>query len=85
MSQNIDERTFKLSKLLIDSCVKYSNKVGKSIQVTIADENKASYNAFYSYFKNKGKEFKKIDQIKVTDLNDESFLEEENRYEVSFN
>ena len=71
-----------LSRKLIDSCVKYADSIGKPMQVTIAEDNKSSYAAFSSYCSQEGKTFNKIDEIRVTDLDDSSFNEVEIRYEI---
>ena len=72
----------KLSKKLIQACADYAEKVGKNLQVTIAEDNKASYGAFNSFCKKTGMKFEKIDEINVIDLNDESFHEDEIRYMI---
>lgn len=72
-----------LSGQLISACLDYAASCGKKIQVTIAEDNIASYRSFLSACEKKGYKPEKVDTVRVTDNDDPGFEECEIRYEIT--
>ncbi|WP_461206214.1 GNAT family N-acetyltransferase [Clostridium sp. DL1XJH146] len=72
-----------ISYRLIEEAVSVAKSKGFDIvEVTIAEENKSSFNTFAKYTKYNGYFMRKIKQIVITDIADSSFLEVEDMFQI---
>ncbi|MBR1702337.1 MAG: GNAT family N-acetyltransferase [Lachnospiraceae bacterium] len=71
-----------LSQKLIAACVEYAVKVGKNMEVTISPDNVASYAAFAHFCQKREMPIKLLEEICVTDIEEQEFREVENRYYI---
>ena len=69
-----------LSCKLISAVMEYAKSINKPIEVTIASNNKSSFNAFKSAALKQNLKMIKSDEINIIDLDDDAFSENEIRY-----
>ena len=72
-----------LSQMLIHETAEYAKSMGKNLEVTIAEENLASFSAFQRYCERHGMLMEKAELVEVRDLDDPDFQEKEVRYILS--
>lgn len=73
------------SQMLIDEVVKVARNKELSMLVTIAEDNQASYAAFSKYCTDHRIKFYRTGEVKLRDLNDPLFNEDENVYHLEIN
>ena len=69
-----------LSYKLISAVMEYAKSINKPIEVTIASNNKNSFNAFKSAALKQNLKMIKSDVINIIDLDDDTFSENEIKY-----
>lgn len=69
-----------LSYKLISAVMEYAKSINKPIEVTIASNNKSSFNAFKSAALKQNLKMIKSDVINIIDLDDNTFSENEIKY-----
>ena len=69
-----------LSYKLISAVMEYAKSINKPIEVTIASNNKSSFNAFKSAALKQNLKMIKSDEINIIDLDDDTFSENEIKY-----
>ena len=69
-----------LSCELISAVMEYAKSINKPIEVTIASNNKSSFNAFKSATLKQNLKMIKSDEINIIDLDDDAFSENEIKY-----
>ena len=69
-----------LSYKLISAVMEYAKSINKPIEVTIASNNKSSFNAFKSAALKQNLKMIKSDVINIIDLDDNTFYENEIKY-----
>lgn len=70
------------SQTLIRAASEYAAELGKEIQLSIAEENRASYGAFSAYCREHGMTLEPCGEISLVDLADPSFRENEIHYRM---
>jgi GNAT superfamily N-acetyltransferase len=71
------------SKILIDAVKDYAIKQNKNMKVSIAEENLASFNAFYKYCNNNNLPFESIGLITVNDMDGKLYCDQEVIYKIT--
>lgn len=73
-----------LSRKLIGAVVEYARQKDKDMQVSIEEKNIASYSAFKNFSEKNNLVFEKTGSLRITDLLDKAFCEEEIIYDIRF-
>ena len=71
-----------LSKKLIEAVFDYATQRQKNMEVTIAEDNIASYSAFSHFCNHKNIRFDEVRLVEVRDLEDHSIKEDEIMYRI---
>ena len=71
-----------LSQRLIEAVFNYAVQKQKNMEVTIAEDNLASYSAFLHFCNHKNIGFDKLRLVEIRDLEDISFKEDEIMYRI---
>lgn len=72
-----------LSQRLIEAVFNYAVQKQKNMEVTIAEDNLASYSAFLHFCNYKNIGFDKVRKVEIRDLEDISFKEDEIMYRIN--
>ncbi len=73
-----------LAYRLIEKVFDIAKKKGSRILVTIAEDNKRSFNTFKNYCERNSAVMKPIDELRINDIDDFDFLEKETVYSIEF-